>query len=50
MSAGDLDEGIQGVIFTEAVDEDQSVFDRTTALRTGFFGGFRECEEYGPLG
>jgi predicted metalloprotease len=50
ISAGDLDEGIQGVIFIEAVDQDQSVFDRTTALRTGFFGGFRECEEYGPLG
>jgi len=50
ISAGDLDEGIQGVIFTEAVDQDQSVFDRTTALRTGFFGGFGECEEYGPLG
>lgn len=50
ISAGDLDEGIQGVIFTEAADQDQSVFDRTTALRTGFFGGFRECEEYGPLG
>ncbi len=52
MSAGDLDEGIQGFMAysLSAGSEGPSVFERTAALRTGFFGGFTECEEYGPLG
>jgi predicted metalloprotease len=52
ISAGDLDEGIQGFIAYGAGTGDQTrtVFDRTGALRTGVFDGIGGCEEYGPLG
>ncbi len=52
MSAGDLDEGIMGFIAygTSGSGQGQSVFERTEALRTGFFDGYDACEEYGPLG
>ena len=52
MSAGDLDEGIQGFIAYGAGldDDDLTVFDRTAALRTGFFDGYSGCEQdYGSL-
>jgi predicted metalloprotease len=50
ISAGDLDEGIMGfVAFGSAGGEGPSVFDRTSALRTGVFGEATACEEYGPL-
>jgi predicted metalloprotease len=52
MSAGDLDEGIMGLLLYGAVlgGEDRTVFERTAALRTGFFEGYEACEEFGPLG
>ncbi len=51
ISAGDLDEGIQGFIAYGAGTGDQSrtVFERTAALRAGFFDGVGGCEAYGPL-
>jgi uncharacterized protein YlzI (FlbEa/FlbD family) len=49
MSAGDLDEGIMAFIAYGTGDGGPSVFDRTDALRTGFFGGYEACEEYGSL-
>lgn len=52
MSAGDLDEGIQAFLAygTGIGDDGNTVFERTAALRTGFFGSHTDCEEYGPLG
>ncbi|HEX6418368.1 MAG TPA: neutral zinc metallopeptidase [Acidimicrobiales bacterium] len=53
MSAGDLDEGIAGFIAYGAVTGagDRTVFDRTSALRTGFFEGYPACEDdFGSLG
>ncbi|MBN2624617.1 MAG: neutral zinc metallopeptidase, partial [Acidimicrobiales bacterium] len=52
MSAGDLDEGIMGFLAYGAGfgDDGRTVFERTAALRTGFFEGYGACEEYGPLG
>jgi predicted metalloprotease len=52
MSAGDLDEGIMGfVAYGTATGADgRTVFERTEALRTGFFEAYDACEEYGPLG
>jgi predicted metalloprotease len=51
ISAGDLDEGIQGFIAYGAVtDQSRTVFERTSALRGGVFEGIAACEEYGPLG
>jgi predicted metalloprotease len=51
MSAGDLDEGIRGFLAYGAGvgDDGHTVFERTAALRTGFFEGYEACEEYGPL-
>lgn len=52
MSAGDLDEGIMGFLIHGAVlgSTDRTVFERTAALRTGFFEGYEACEEFAPLG
>jgi predicted metalloprotease len=52
MSAGDLDEGIMGFLAyrTEPEGGGSTVFERTAALRTGFFESYDACEEYGPLG
>ncbi|HET9608484.1 MAG TPA: neutral zinc metallopeptidase [Acidimicrobiales bacterium] len=52
MSAGDLDEGLMGFLVYGAVlgDEDRTVFERTAALRTGFFESYEACEEFAPLG
>ncbi|HEX6569677.1 MAG TPA: neutral zinc metallopeptidase [Acidimicrobiales bacterium] len=52
MSAGDLDEGIMGFLAydTGAGEAGRIVFERTEALRTGFFDGYDACEEYGSLG
>ena len=47
ISAGDLDEGIQGFIAYGSVasDEARTVFERTRALRAGVFQGIAGCEE-----
>ena len=52
MSAGDLDEGLMGFLAypAETGGDAGSVFERTDALRTGFFDGYDACEEFGPLG
>lgn len=52
MSAGDLDEGITGFLAygTTVGDGSRTVFERTSALRTGFFESYDACEEYGPFG
>jgi predicted metalloprotease len=50
MSAGDLDEGIMAFLGYATSDGGPSVFERTEALRSGFFDGYEACEEYGPLG
>jgi predicted metalloprotease len=51
MSAGDLDEGIQGFLAygSGLGEQGHTVFERTAALRSGFFEGYTACEEYGPL-
>ena len=50
ISGGDLDEGIMAFLAYASEDSDTTVFDRSEALRTGFFEGYDACEEYGPLG
>jgi predicted metalloprotease len=50
ISAGDLDEAIIAFIAYGQAEGGRTVFDRAAALRTGFFGDVRACEEYGPLG
>jgi predicted metalloprotease len=51
MSAGDLDEGIMGFLaYGVPAEGAPTAFERTDALRTGFVGGYRDCEEYAPLG
>ena len=51
ISPGDLDEGIMGFLaYGTAGEGSPTVFDRSDALRTGFFGDPTACEEYGPLG
>ena len=51
MSAGDLDEGIMGFLaYGVPAEGTPTAFERTDALRTGFVGGYRDCEEYAPLG
>jgi predicted metalloprotease len=51
MSAGDLDEGIMAFLAYGTGDDGQpTVFERTEALRTGFFDDYDACEEYGSLG
>jgi predicted metalloprotease len=50
ISGGDLDEGIMAFLAYASEDSDTTVFDRSEALRTGFFDGYDACEEYGPLG
>ena len=51
-SAGDLDEAIQGFLaYGSALNEVGTVFERTSALRTGYREGYTGCErEYGALG
>jgi predicted metalloprotease len=51
ISAGDLDEGIIGFLFYgQALGRtSRSAFERTEALRTGVFGGYVGCKDYGPL-
>jgi predicted metalloprotease len=51
MSAGDLDEGIMGFLaYGSGIGEhDSTVFERTAALRTGFFENYDACERYAPL-
>lgn len=52
LSAGDLDEGIQGFLAFDDAAEDQlgTVFERVGALRTGFVQGGEACSEFAPLG
>jgi predicted metalloprotease len=52
LSAGDLDEGIQGFLAYDDAAEDQigTVFERVGALRSGFVEGVDSCNEYAPLG
>jgi hypothetical protein len=51
ISAGDLDEGIIGFLYYGRAlgRTPRSAFDRTAALRTGVFGGYPGCRDYGPL-
>jgi predicted metalloprotease len=52
-SAGDLDEAIRGFLaYGSALDEEVgTIFERTSALRTGYREGYTGCErEYGALG
>jgi len=52
-SAGDLDEAIQGFLaYGSGLDEEVgTIFERTSALRTGYREGYTGCErEYGALG
>lgn len=51
LSAGDLDEGIQGFLAFDDAAEDQigTVFERVGALRTGFVDGAQACSEFAPL-
>jgi hypothetical protein len=52
LSAGDLDEGIQGFLAFDDAAEDQigTVFERVGALRSGFVEGADSCNDYAPLG
>jgi predicted metalloprotease len=52
LSAGDLDEGIQGFLAFDDTSEEQTgtVFERVGALRSGFVDGVEACNEYAPLG
>ena len=52
LSAGDLDEGIQGFLAFDDAAEEQigTVFERVAALRAGFVEGVDACGEYAPLG
>ena len=51
LSAGDLDEGIQGFLAFDDAAEEQigTVFERVGALRAGFVNGVDACSEYAPL-
>jgi hypothetical protein len=51
ISAGDLDEGIIGFLFygKSLGRTSRTAFERTEALRTGVFGGYVGCKDYGPL-
>jgi len=50
MSGGDLDEGLMAFLAYGTQGDGASVFERTDAVRTGFFDSYDACEEYGPLG
>jgi len=51
ISAGDLDEGIMGFLaYGTSGGGSPTVFERSAALRTGFFGDPTACEAYGSLG
>jgi len=51
LSAGDLDEGIQGFLAFDDAAEAQigTVFERVGALRAGFVEGVGACSDYAPL-
>jgi predicted metalloprotease len=50
ISPGDLDEGIQAFLAYGSVGGGATVFDRTEALRAGFFESYDACEQFAPLG
>ena len=50
MSGGDLDEGIMSFLAYGTQPGGATAFERSEALRTGFFDGYAACEEYAPLG